>query len=484
MKINKYIALLLLAFTLILGCERRHLEDNLLESTVYFSRGGLQEVLFYDIEGTFDYNFYAVNAGYFRGTTEVSVDKDVSGLDKYNKDNETNLKELPSDCYSITKNKGMITEKEDATQFTIQFICEKLQALSQKSDYSDLKEYVVPLLLSTDGGIKASNELNMLFLNPSMKKMAVSAVSPGEVTVTKSEISGTLTFEFPVKTMIENQWETTFRILTGDEAVNKLNSTLLSRGTLEAYSALMATPSDAYSVEFEDMAKPGTSTIVMTVDIDASKVPDGCSSIVLWLDGATVLGQETAVEGVPYLIIHLQNVMQVSTAGIISITDVNSDSNYLGKYLEKYGYNALPLTGWTFSPESYHGSTNKNVLDGKTNTIWENRYNDTAGSVGPKSSLPFNVIIDLSGPQTFSAIELWRRSHATYVSDLRGFEIYVSDDNQAWRYVTTVDYGTTRDQRAMYNFFPEVTARYVNLYMTKSNRSNAVSIAELYLWNN
>lgn len=483
MKNIQYILSLWTVFILLMGCERRHLEDNLLGSTVYFSRSGLQPATFYDVEGTHDYVFYGVNTGYFRGEADLKVELDVTVLDAYNQENATSLKELPEDCYLIKEDKGTITKDKNESRFVVQFNAERLRALSQEVDYSDLQNYVVPLLLSTEGELPASAQRNQMLVQPDMKQLTVLAESPGEVTVPKSELTGTLTFEFPVKTALENNWETTFDILIGEEAVTRLNSTPLQLGSLEAGGTFVTTPSTAYSVAFEETVQPGTSSSTMTVTVDAAKVPEGCTSIVLWLEGASVLGSAAPVEGKPYLLINLQNVSPVNTAELIPVNVGNADETYYGKYLEQFGYTLLSQAGWNFAPDSYHANSYPSAIDGNTRTIWENRYNDNANSAGPKSTLPFNAIIDLGKVETFNAIELWRRANnANYVSDLKSFEMYVSDDKVNWKYVTTIDYGTEKDQRAMYNFFQTVRARYVNLYMTGSNRSSAVSIAEVRLW--
>lgn len=482
MKINHYIALWLFMFATLVSCEPRHLEDNLLESTVYFSRSGLREADFYDVEGTFDYAFYAVNAGYFKGGSTITLRVDPDAITSYNQDNSTGLKELPSDCYTLIKQSGTIDAEKDTSGFQIRFDCEKLKTLSKESDYSDLNQYVVPLVLDADGDIKANRTLNMLLIRPKMKPISVIAVSAGEVNVDKAALTGTLTFEFPVKTSITNSWQTTFHIVKGDEAVDLVNKSLLNRGTLSAYSTLKATPADAYTVEFEKTIQPGTSLSTIKLHVDATKVPEGCSAIVLWLDGATILGGNVSVEGKQYMIVNLLNVPAINTSTAVSPSDVKADANFLGKYLAQYGYTVLPRSGWAFSPDSYHNNSYPNIMDANTGSIWENRYNDAAGSVGPKSTLPFNAIFDLGEIRTFTGIELWRRAHATYVSDLRALEIYVSDDKVNWKYVTKIDYGTAKDQRAMYNIVNKVSARYLNLYVTQSNRSNSVSIAEFYLW--
>lgn len=483
MRINQFIVPWLFLLTLAVSCEPSHLEDNLLESTVYFSRAGLRDANFYDIEGKVNYDFYAVNAGYNKGTTTVNVRKDLEVLAKYNVDNGTSLRELPADCYEIKLQSGNVTADKDTSRFSIQFDCEKLKLLSQKSDYSDLDQYVVPLLLNGEGEIGVNEVLNTLLIRPRMKQITVVAAKAGEVTVSKAELTGTLTFEFPVKTSIENKWETNFNIVKGNEAVDLVNNSLLNRGSLKAYSTLKATPAEAYSVEFDKTIQSGTSVSTVKLRIEAGKVPEGCSAIVIWLEGASILGEHVAVEGKQYMIVNLQNVPAVSTVNLVSPSDASADANYLGKHLTSYGYTILPRTGWIFSPDSYNANSYPNIMDGNTSTIWENRYNDAAGSVGPKSTLPFNAILDLGQSRTFNGMELWRRANATYVSDLRGFEIYVSDDKQSWKYVTSVDYGTGKDQRAMYMFINQVNARYVNLYVTQSNRSNSISIAELYLWN-
>lgn len=485
MRIHKYILLSIMTLTTLVACEPNHLEDNLLDSVVYFSRSGVNSVLFYDAEEIYDYSFYAVNAGYYKGETKVSITKDASIIDKYNQENETSLKELPADCYTILEDDGQITKDKSTCTFKIRFDCDKLRSLSQVSDYSDLADYVVPMVLTSDGDIAASDKLNTLLLHPDMKQISVAAVTSGEVTVQKSDINGTLVYEFPVKTSTDNKWETVFNILSGENATQYINSSLLKRGTLSAYSALVPTPSDAYTIDFDNTINPGTSIATMTVTVDATKIPAGCSSIALYLEGATVAGSMAPVAGTPYFIIHFQNVEPMSIAGLIDISSntAGKDATYLGKYLTTLGYTVIPRTGWVFSPDSYQANSYPNAIDGNTSSHWENRYNDNSGSVGPKSSLPFNAILDLGSVQSFSAIELWRRMNATYVKDLRGYELYVSDDKMNWKYVTTIDYGTGAEQRAMYNAIAKVSGRYVNFYITKSNRSANVSIAELFLWN-
>ena len=246
----------------------------------------------------------------------------------------------------------------------------------------------------------------------------------------------------------------------------------------------MPTPSAAYTIDFENTIQPGTSAATATVTVDATMIPAGCSSIAFYLEGATVAGEHAPIDGTPYMIIHFQNVDPISIEGLIEVSNNNDqkDDLYLGKHLTSLGYTALSRDSWIFSPDSYHNNSYPNAIDGKTNSHWENRYNDNANSSGPKGYLPFNAILDLGSVQDFTAIEIWRRMHATYVKDLREYELYVSDDKINWKYVTTIDYGTGVEQRAMYNVFQKVSGQYINLYMTRSNRGANVSIAEIFVW--
>ncbi len=484
MKIHKYISLSIITLTMLVACEPSHLDDNLFDSVVSFSRSGVNSVLFYDVEGTYDYSFYAVNAGYYKGETNVTIVKDNEILNKYNEDYQTSYKELPADCYTILETKGQITEDGRTCKFDIRFDCDKLRDLAEEVDYSDLENYIIPLSLTTDGNIGVSDKSNTMFIQPDMRRISVVAETSGEVTVQKEEIKGTLEYKFSVKTAIDNQWETVFDILSGDAAVQHINGSLIKRASLNTYSALMPVPSDAYTIEVENTILPGTSVATTTVKVDASKIPAGCSSIAFYMKGATVAGEDAPIDGTPYMIIHFQNADPISIAGLIEVANNNDgkDDLYLGKHLQSLGYTALSRNGWVFSPDSYHNNSYPNAIDGKTNSNWENRYNDNANSSGPKSYLPFNAILDLGSAQDFTAIEIWRRMHATYVKDLREFELYVSDDKVNWKYVTTIDYGTGAEQRAMYNVFQKVNARYINLYVTRSNRGANVSIAEIFVW--
>jgi len=483
MKIYKYISLSVMMLTTLVACEPSHLEDNLFDSAVSFSRSGINTVLFYDVEGTYDYSFYAVNAGYYPGETEVTIVKNLEILNKYNEDFQTSLKELPDDCYTLLTTKGQITNDGRTCKFDIRFDCDKLRELSQEEDYSDLEDYIVPFILTTDGGIGVSENSNTLFIHPDMRRISVIAETSGEITVKKEQIQGNLKYEFSVKTAIDNNWETIFDVISGDAAIQYINGSLIKRGSLTTYSTLAPTPSNAYTIDFDNTINAGTSIATATITVDASKIPEGCSSIAFYLKGATVAGENAPIDGIPYMIIHFQNVDPISTVGLVTVDKNIDDATYLGKYLESFGYSILSRNGQVFSPDSYHNNSYKNALDGNTGSNWENRYNDNANSAGPKSYLPFNAILDLGSVQDFTAIEVWRRMHATYVKDLREYELYVSDDKINWKYITTIDYGTGGEQRAMYNVFQKVSGRYVNMYMTRSNRAANVSLAELFIWN-
>ncbi|MBB4037867.1 hypothetical protein GGR21_003788 [Dysgonomonas hofstadii] len=483
MKIHKYISLSIMMLSMLTACEPSHLNDNLLDSKVSFSRGGINSVLFYDVEGTFTHSFYAVNPGYFEGETKVTITKSTEILNKYNEDNETALKELPADCYTILNAEGQITKDGRACKFDIRFDCDKLRDLSQVEDYSDLADYIVPFLLTTDGGIDVNEDLSTVLFHPDMRRILVSILEPGDTIVQKKDIKGTLEYKIFIKPATDNNWESIFDVTSGDAAIQYINESLIKRASLSAYSALTPMPSEAYTIDFTNVINLGTHVATMTVKVDASKIPEGCFSIACYLNGATIAGEDVPIEGKPYRIINFQNVDPISTVGKVPVDKNNDDESYLGKYLTDFGYTALSRSGWVFSPESYHNNSYSNAIDGNTGSNWENRYNDNANSAGPKSTLPFNAILDLGSVQDFTAIEIWRRMHATYVKDLRGYEIYVSDDKENWKYVTTIDYGTEAEQRAMYNIFQKVSGRYINLYITRSNRSANVSFAEIFIWN-
>lgn len=488
MKIQKYIILVVIMLLSLVACEPNHINDNLLESTVYFSRSGEVTATFYDAEGISDYSFYAVNAGFFEGQSKLSIKVDPSALEKYNEDNKTSFETLPEDYYTIIEGAGIIEGENRTCEFKIQFDNHKLKEFSEKEDYSDLMNYVIPFVLTAEGEIDLGSRpegegLNIVLIRPGMKRISASLVETNEINIPQTQIKGEFTYEVEIALSTINQWEVEVEVATGDKLIEYYNTNLTKRGSLEAYSALVPVPTDAYTIDFDNRVPKDSDVGRMKITFDATKVPQGVSSIVVTLDRATVDGEEIPIDGDAYVIINLVNIEPVSVSTtILSPSDRGKDSEFLAKYLGDFGYTILSRDGWTFSPESYHGTTYTNAIDGNTNSQWENRYGASGG--GPTKVLPFNAILDLGVTQKFSALELWRRPHATYVTDLRGFEIYVSDDNVNWKYITTVDYGGTANaERMLYTFFNEVEARYVNLYITKANRAGVVSIAEIYLWN-
>lgn len=356
MKVLKYIILVFIGLVMLIACEPSHLEDNLPDSVVYFSRSGVVSAIVYDAEETSEYSFYAVNAGYFGGQTDVVATMDLSAIDKYNLENNTTLEALPTDCYNIIEQKGTIADDRNTCKFRVLFNNEKLKQLSQKEDYSDLQNYAIPFVLTSDGGIAVNEKLNTLLIRPDMRQVSVFINTSNEITVPRSEIKDALTFEFNIAVSTDNKWETTFDILTGESAAEYVNQNLIKRGKLAAYSALIPISANDYTVTIDETIHPGTSVSKVIITIDAAKVPEGFSSIALFLKEATVAGESVPIDGLQHMIVNFQNVAPVSSVGVVSVLDREKDALYLGKYLQNYGYTVIPRTKWTFAPESYQNN--------------------------------------------------------------------------------------------------------------------------------
>ena len=409
------------------ACEPSHLEDNLYGPAVYLLDKGLQKTAtFYDVQPSYTAEVSAYCGSYYDKNPQVRLTEDASVLEKYNADNATALQILPSDCWSLQTTD--LTMKDKKATFKVDFSIEALKKLSTEADYSDLENYAVSLRLKslTDGvGNPGTDELGSVVIVPDMSVMAFDLEGAGvsETSLDKLDDSdGTLTFEYRVRTCVENNWT---------------NGVKFSFNVASDAAEHPLLPEGAYSVtsSSEEGVVPGVSEIIYTVRIDKSKATERDYSIVARVESEGGF----VVEGKNESVINLFNRHYYKQSDI----KVRNCNSY------------VPSRG----PEL--------TIDGKLNTRWESGY--SASDIGV-FKLPYFIEYELATPVRISDFDLYRRQDR-YASDLKGGHLEVSADGETYTTVCSFDYTGVSAYRNIHSAETEPEARFVKFVVTASGRT-------------
>lgn len=273
---------------------------------------------------------------------------------------------------------------------------------------------------------------------------------------------------------------TAFDIAWDLEVENVFNDTEESKelgNQLAAKYARKGMPLEAFATTDAAMA-PGVNSLTYSISM-----PEGTPYGVYWLKVklsnptlneapiATTTGED--VEAV----IRYEYMPDVTVSGLL--TALNGSAT------------ALDRTGWVYCPEScQNGNPASYTLDGDLGNFWENRWSD---GYGPRSSLPFNAVLDMGSKQKINILEPWRRSGG-YVTDTKTIEIYAAEtvdySNREsiqygdLTYIGTVEFGNTSNTRQGQLFaLDPVETRYLIMRFTGSNRNGScISLAEIGAW--
>lgn len=476
----KYIAFAVILLTVLVGCAEDHRNDNLYDSAVYFVNNATAGVknteTMYDVQESLDYPVYVYCSGYYGGTTDVSMAVDESFITLYNETNSTELLALPSDCYELTTTRATIKDRK--ATMSVKFNVSALKALSNEDDFSDLENYVVPLVLTSNGDIPVSErEDNMLgyeLVHPVLERASVAFSVTEDVTV-----SG-LTYTMTMKTLFDNSFNVAWNVefeSASFEAQNATEST--SRGnSIEAKYAMKALPLDAITNADVKSLAAGENQVEYTITMPEG-TPYGKYYLHVTVNGATLDGQSIPIESGDVDADIVFEYMPSVTMG-----NVSTSGSVLSSYMT-----LIPQSDMTFKAESYQsGNPPANAIDGDVSNMWENRWGSNGVGV---YTIPIIGIIDLGSQQTVNVIEVWRRS-GSYVTDLRTFEVYAAEmtdysdvENMTYSgltYLGNVDFGSDTDV-AKLTMLDEATTRYLVLKFTASNRNGScISIADMCLW--
>jgi hypothetical protein len=182
-------------------------------------------------------------------------------------------------------------------------------------------------------------------------------------------------------------------------------------------------------------------------------LPKGLYSIALELDAAEINGKTVDIDESNTLILRIKN----------GETTTRNDR-----------------TDWTVTSNAYAiGYEDALILDGVQTSFWQPGWRATDfGSL----ALPYNIDIDMQEEQDVEGFELWRGLNGSATADLPGCDISVSTDGTTWTKVAYIECGdvTNRSEGPFYAYCEKISARYVRIDITTSNRKQASNISEFY----
>ncbi|MCS4224788.1 BT_3987 domain-containing protein [Sphingobacterium sp. BIGb0165] len=433
----------LLAFALILGCQKDDRMNNMVDDTIYFKDFKENKITVFDW-GKFDYNVTVVKAGIGQKEAKVNLKIDEAYLTDYNAREGTNYRLLPADCYKIDKVTLTFEKKDYLHDIAIVFDSERIKSLQGK--YREM--YVLPCRIEAEGGILHSLKPEMVttLLIPNVKDPFLAFTSPGlqleqiKLTPTGSEqIKG----QTSVITNYPNQWDLAYEIEIDPQILDTYN------GTVSDDKKLKLLPKTAYQLSdmpYKVNAKKNKATFDFTI------IKKGLVS------GTTNLFGEYALP------------LRIKS---VSKNSINPEASTI---LIPVSFQPpdIARTGWKViqaSSEWIGGGEKENILDGKTETFWHNVW------MGGEPPLPHFLIIDLGKEHEMMAIELVRRAN----NDLKTVLFEVSADNKTYIPVGKVDFGTINPKHTLMTNIPTTKARYLKCIVTESNRPPSSAIAEVYV---
>ncbi len=433
------------------SCEKRHVDDNLYDSSVYIINNGLQKVTLFDVEAknrTYKINTYC--AGFHGGNPNVRLVYNQPGvLDAFNEENGTKYELLPENCYKLDSRHKIMEDSKVA--FEVTFDCDKIAALSEVEDYSDLAKYVIPytVVSETDGIQNAFVEdIKNIFITLEMHMMSFELVVPKTNEIEFD--SENCTIRYKLKTVIENNFALTSEYTMAFEIEGAQTGTKLAEGDYTVTAS-----ADAFT--------KGVSEIDVDVTIPMSKLY-GTDDLFFNMKaefngdaaGYPVLGENThefVLEPYP-----------LYDRSLIRRTNDQAEMKEI------------------CNSAAYADRTPFQLLDGDLNSKWEASYGTNAVYVNTTQTPPYWIIFDYPDVVTFKAFSFYRRTDQ-HTRDLERGYIEVSDDRLNWTKATDYDFGSSTSSGPLYVILDEpVSGKYLRLWCTGGNRGSNIGFTELYMY--
>jgi len=438
-----YLICSFLVFFIILACEKRHVDDNIPEASANFSRDGIYEVVFYNIQKTYTDTIYVTNASFnFEQSQTVNIVLDEAALLAYNNTNSSNNLLLPKEAYKLEVNQATLSKDQRSVAIPITFNSEVIESLV------DRDQYLLPLQLQSNDGSKIGKH-NLIFLKPVLKEAEIKLEGSGMQEFLFQDLQDEQSITLQIATQFANEWEINYELVVGQVVIqeyNQINNRIL-----------VPLPSDAYTVTFPDKMSAGTSSVPVEIKILKSKIPEGVYSIGVELKSASLGDAPIHITGDKFAVIRINN-------GKASVRN--------------------PRSTWSIKSFNSQGAADapSKIYDNNFDSFWQPAWNDS--HIGSKT-LPYIIELNLGTISTIEGFEIWRRP-GKYASDLKMGNLYVSSDGVSWKLASKFDFGdaTVTTVGPFMIYCEKVDARYVKIEITGSNRSQTSNCAEFFTLKN
>ena len=435
-----------MALAVLFSCVPDHRDFNMPDAAVYFSdnsaNNGVQKVLMYDVQSEVETPVYVHCAGLNNASATVTARVAEEYIEYYNLTNYTDLKALPADCYTLTKNSDVLSGRTG--KLSLSFNVANVVAFAQQVG-NDLSNYVVALSLDSEevpvATVKDTVSLGYYLARPDLR-VATAKVTSKVVEENKVSIKVELPFD--------NLWDFSYEL---DFAKSGAFGRSQSKGNLIPAKYVCApAPADLLSqIMVDGVAASSLTTFTIPKNSNSAQheitvpaeyvkaVEREANNYAVGIKNVDLNGREISVEGNGHLI-----AAYGATGAVAATADVqysinhgwyhaegflNDEAQYYRHTLEPYGLEAYPEAehkGYIFSPESTaNGNYHEHYVFDGTGNAWYAAW-DTNGYGFVSGNPDLLAIIDMNKVQRVAGAETWCRV-GRWIGDINYIEFYALD---------------------------------------------------------
>ena len=434
-----------MALAVLFSCVPDSRNDNMPDAAVYFSdnsaNNGVQKVLMYDVQSEVETPVYVHCAGLNSSSATVTARVAEEYIEYYNVTNYTDLKALPSDCYTLTKNSDVLSGRTG--KLSLSFNVANVVSFAQQVG-NDLSNYVVALSLDSEevpvATVKDTVSLGYYLARPDLR-VATAKVTSKVVEENKVSIKVELPFD--------NLWDFTYELdfaKSGSYGLSQSKGNLIpakyvcAPAPADLLGQIMVDGVAASSLtKFTIPKNSNSAEHVITVPAEYVKAAEReANNYAVGIKNVDLNGRAITVEGNGHLIAAYGATGAVSATADVQYSInhgwyhaegfLNDEANYYRHTLEPYGLQPYPEAehkGYIFSPEStQNGYPEHRVFDGNGNAWYAAWNGDGYGYFGGNPDLL--AIIDMQKVQRVAGAETWLRVDR-WKGDINYIEFYALD---------------------------------------------------------
>ncbi|MDE5554416.1 MAG: DUF1735 domain-containing protein [Muribaculaceae bacterium] len=475
MKNKLYISLFAAAAVAFSACES-DIDNFMVDDTVGLLNSGLVDAKVYT--GVDDpTKVFAIKAGKGRQSADVSISVDPTVLEEYNTTASTKLKELPSDCYSISVSKLVLTTDDYRMPFEISWNRDRLEAA-----LADDPNQVIPLRMSVTSIGTIDDERLTTLVRPVLEQPLVAfaryGLVKGDVNATRGGVAEQKVF---------------FDITANFIAQRDINYTLeIDNSLIDEYNAENNTnyrpfPEGSIKMDLEGKINEFLSTSKFNlVFVRSVLVPDNAPSnfgnfmLPIRLKSLSSSNIDADKSVILYTVSVEANKLEKGKWSIVECnSDLNDDPNATESEKANNGADALidgSTSKWWRSFYRYHAPDEKKP-DPENDELY-NKY----------CNLPYYAVVDFGRLTAVAKVgfEIPASSNKRYANSKAG-HVELSLDGVNWVNVGTWSSPSAATQAVEFDVTP-MTARYMKFViedvfkdMSTANKKST-GIGELNVW--